>query len=52
RIFGCFLLDPCGSACCATSLNQAYPRRSSTRSTALAASCPVASDSASSPSKQ
>ncbi|KAL4292945.1 hypothetical protein AHAS_Ahas18G0078800 [Arachis hypogaea] len=52
RIFGCFLLDPCGSACCATSLNQTYPRRSSTRSTALAASCPVASDSAGSPSKQ
>lgn len=49
---GCFVLDPCGSACCATSLNQTYPRRSSTRSTALAASCPVASDSAGSPSKQ
>ncbi|KAL1294527.1 hypothetical protein AAHE18_19G147400 [Arachis hypogaea] len=52
RIFGCFLLDRCGSACCATSLNQTYSRRSSTRSTALAASCPVASDSAGSPSKQ
>lgn len=52
RIFGCFVLDPCGSACCATSLNQTYPRRSYTRSTALAASCPVASDSAGSPSKQ
>ncbi|KAL2340634.1 hypothetical protein Fmac_008574 [Flemingia macrophylla] len=52
RIFGCFVLDPCGSACWATSLNQTYPRRSSTRSTALAASCPVASDSAGSPSKQ
>ncbi|KAK7298210.1 hypothetical protein VNO77_46808 [Canavalia gladiata] len=52
RIFGCFVLDPCGSACCATSLNQTYPRRSSTRSTALAASCPVASYSAGSPSKQ
>lgn len=42
----------CGSACCATSLNQTYPRISYTRSTALAASCPVASDSAGSPSKQ
>lgn len=53
RIFGCFVLDPCGSACWATSLNQTYPRRrSSTRSTALAASCPVASYSAGSPSKQ
>lgn len=31
RIFGCFVLDPCGSACCATSLNQRYPRISSTR---------------------
>ncbi|KAK7311552.1 hypothetical protein RJT34_09770 [Clitoria ternatea] len=35
QTFGCFVLDPCGSACCATSLNQTYPRRSSTRSTAL-----------------
>ncbi|KAG4934598.1 hypothetical protein JHK85_002874 [Glycine max] len=52
RIFGCFVLDPCGSACWATSLNQTSPRRSSTRSTALAASCPVASYSAGSPSKQ
>lgn len=52
RIFACFVLDPCGSACCATSLYQTYPRRSSTWSTALAASCPLASYSAGSPSKQ
>jgi len=52
-LVACFVLDPCGSACCATSLNQTYPRIISyTRSTALAASCPVASDSAGSPSKQ